>query len=104
MAGSGQCPPVGRNQGEVVRTISVVNELGVHARPAASIAREAQKYSASVTLSHGDRKVDAKSILDILTLAACKGSSVIVEARGDDAEAAAAGIERLFHERFGEDR
>ncbi|WP_462323287.1 HPr family phosphocarrier protein [Desulfoplanes sp.] len=92
--------------GDVVeeKTISVQNELGLHARPAAKIAQAAQKYSASIHIKIAEREIDAKSILDILSLAAPMGTDVAVKASGHDATEAVSDIVRLFKERFGEER
>lgn len=88
--------------GECVREVLVANQLGIHARPAMQIAREAQGFAASVFLAAQGVSVDAKSILDVLTLAAGQGSAVEIRASGADAEAAVERISQLFAERFGE--
>lgn len=88
----------------LLKEVRVLNELGMHARPAGRLAQEAQKFSSAVYLVHNGQKVDAKSILDILTLALSKGSSIQIEADGPDAHAAVEQLERLFNNRFGEDR
>lgn len=84
--------------------VLVVNELGLHARPAAKIAQVAQSFEAEVALRAGDAEVDAKSILDILTLSAAKGAEVQVTAAGQDAPKAVRAICALFESRFGESR
>lgn len=71
--------------GEFVTSVVVGNELGLHARPAALVAQTAQQYAAQVHLIQDTRFVDAKSILDILSLAAGKGTELIVRAKGEDA-------------------
>ncbi|MFP4071561.1 MAG: HPr family phosphocarrier protein [Desulfovibrionales bacterium] len=91
-------------EGILTKEVRVLNELGMHARPAGRLAQEAQKFSSSVFLVHNGQKVDAKSILDILTLALSKGSSIRIEAQGPDADTAVERLERLFNDRFGEDR
>jgi len=88
----------------LVQDVSIINELGLHARPAARIAQEAQKYEAEISFFQDEREIDAKSILDILTLAAPKGSDLRITAQGSDAREALDSICRLFEERFGEDR
>ncbi|MBI5518636.1 MAG: HPr family phosphocarrier protein [Desulfovibrio sp.] len=87
---------------ECVRQVLVANQLGLHARPASQIAREAQAFAASISLSGAGQTVDAKSILDVLTLAAGPGSSIEIRASGGDAEAAVEKIAQLFASRFGE--
>lgn len=85
-----------------VRRVLVTNQLGIHARPASQIAREAQAFSASVSLATQEQTVDAKSILDVLTLAAGPGCAVEIRAEGDDAQAAVEKIAQLFAAKFGE--
>ena len=84
--------------------MTLINELGLHARAAAQVVREAAKYQAKVTISREDRGVhaDARSILDILYLAAGHGKEVLIHADGDDAEAALSSISELFAQGFGE--
>ena len=92
------------NQPEQCTTVRVFNDYGLHARPAAQLAAEARKYAAELTLIHGDTAVDAKSVLDILTLAAPKGTCLVLRACGADAEIALKEISRLFDARFQENR
>jgi phosphocarrier protein len=84
--------------------VKVLNELGLHARPAAKLAQEAQKFAAMIKVSFGDREVDAKSILDILTLAAPCGSTLTLWAKGEDASEAITHLSQLFAQRFGEEK
>lgn len=84
-------------------TVRVFNEYGLHARPAAQLATQARKYTAELVLIHEDVEVDAKSVLDILTLAAPKGSSLTLRGRGHDAENAVQELSRLFASRFQEE-
>ncbi len=80
--------------------ISLDNEFGLHARPAAILAKEAQKFTSDIRLLSDGREVDAKSILDILTLAATNGSDLIVRASGKDAPEALRRIRELITGRF----
>ncbi|MFA6809998.1 MAG: HPr family phosphocarrier protein [Desulfoplanes sp.] len=86
------------------KAISVQNEFGLHARPAAQIAQEAQKFSSVIHIGMQGREIDAKSILDILSLAAPRGTDLFLKAEGCDAYEAVQRIARLFEERFGEGR
>lgn len=86
------------------RQVVVANQLGLHARPAGVLASAAQKFCANITLVVDDQEVDAKSILDILTLAASPGLSLELRAMGEDAEAALNVLEELFKNRFGEEK
>jgi len=86
------------------RRVCVANEFGLHARPAARLAREAQKFSSRITLFCQNQEVDAKSILDILTLALGPGCNVEIRAQGEDAHGALEHLEQLFLNRFEEVR
>ena len=83
--------------------VCVSDELGLHARPAARLAREAQRFDCAIALVSGDQEVDAKSILDILTLAAPGGGRMTIRASGDDAAEALKSLTRLFKSRFSEE-
>jgi phosphocarrier protein len=85
------------------RLVCVSDDLGLHARPAARLAQEAQRFEADIELVSGEQRVDAKSILDILTLAASAGSTIELRARGTDADAALDRLEELFRRKFRED-
>jgi phosphocarrier protein len=92
-------------QGESVSAeVCVGNELGLHARPAARLAQEAQRFSCAIALVVGGQEVDAKSILDILTLAAAPGCTMTVRATGRDAPLAVQTLQELFSRRFGEEK
>jgi phosphocarrier protein len=86
----------------VSKQVFIRNELGLHARPAAQIAKEAAKFSAQIKLKIGDMEADAKSVLDILSLAAGRGKSITLHADGQDAEKAIDHLERFFLDGFGE--
>ena len=91
--------------GEVLeKVIRVGNSLGLHARPAGKISQEAQRYAASITVHSGGMEADAKSILDLLTLAAPQGTELRLRAQGADAAEAVSALSRLFEDMFGEDR
>lgn len=85
---------------ECVRLVCVLNESGLHARPAARLSHEAQKFQADISISTSGRTVDAKSILDILTLAAGHGANLELRATGVDAQAALEQLADLFKNRF----
>jgi len=84
--------------------VRVRNELGLHLRPAGQLAQEAQKFDAEIKLVSGNHSVDAKSILDIVSLAAGQGSSLAIEADGQDAAAAVEFLAGFFERRCGEDK
>src|SRR5258707_1141343 len=81
----------------------IVNKLGLHARAAAKLTQLAGDFAAEVWLSRNGRRVNAKSIMGVMMLAAGKGSRVVIEAEGEDAESALAAVVRLIAERFGEE-
>ena len=89
--------------GEYETTVLITNELGLHARPAALVAKTAQQFGAKVTLHSDSSHADAKSILDILSLAASKGTSLVVTGKGDDAEECLKTLAGLFRVQFHEE-
>ena len=82
--------------------VEIVNKLGLHARAAAKLTQLAGNFTAEVWLLRNGRRVNAKSIMGVMMLAAGKGSRVVIEADGEDAEGALAAVVRLIAERFGE--
>jgi phosphocarrier protein HPr len=82
--------------------IEIVNKLGLHARASAKLTQTAGQFSSEVWISRNGRRVNAKSIMGVMMLAAGKGSKVIVEADGSDADAALAAVQKLIAARFGE--
>ncbi len=86
----------------VTRTARIVNRLGLHARPSAMLVSAATKYEAEVYLTKGDLRVNGKSIMGVMMLAAEMGSQITVEANGPDEEAAAEEIVAVIASGFGE--
>ena len=87
---------------EVVLTI--VNELGLHARAATMFVQVASKYESDISIIKDGREVNGKSIMGILTLVASKGTEIRVQARGSDAKAGIAALSKLVKNKFGEER
>jgi PTS hybrid protein len=87
---------------ESVAEIVLTNDLGLHARPAALLARSVAELDARVTVTKDDHEADATSVLALLGLATTKGDRLTVTARGDQADEAIATIQRLASENFGE--
>jgi phosphocarrier protein len=83
-------------------TYEIINALGLHARAAAQLVKAANKYQSEVYLTCDGQKVNGKSIMGVLMLAAAKGMVVLVECQGDDAEACLAEIAKLIADKFGE--
>jgi phosphocarrier protein HPr len=82
--------------------IEITNKLGLHARAAAKLTQQASRFAAEVWLSRGERRVNAKSIMGVMMLAAGKGSRITVETDGADGDAALAAILALITDKFGE--
>jgi phosphotransferase system HPr (HPr) family protein len=76
-------------------TLTIRNKVGLHARPAAQFVQTAKQFAAAITVRHGDKQANAKSILGILTLGAEQGAEIVVRAEGADAEFALAAIQAL---------
>ena len=87
---------------KVVKKMEIKNKLGVHARAAALLVQTVNRFSAQVTVSKDGQTVDGRSIMGVLTLAATQGSTIEVEASGQDAEQAVKAIEKLVEKRFNE--
>jgi phosphocarrier protein HPr len=81
----------------------IVNKLGLHARASAKLTQVASGFACEVWLSRNGRRVNAKSIMGVMMLAAGRGSRVKIETEGADADAALAAVLKLIAERFGEE-
>jgi phosphocarrier protein HPr len=84
------------------REVVVANGQGLHARPADLLAREARRWQSRIELVAASQRVDGKSILDVLTLAAEAGTRLVIEATGPDAREALEAIGGLFERNFEE--
>ena len=84
------------------RTITISNKLGLHARASAKLTQAASKFQSGVWLARGGRRVNAKSIMGVMMLAAGLGTTVELETDGPDEVAAIDAIEGLFRDKFGE--
>ena len=82
----------------------VINELGLHARPAAKLTQKANEFLSEIKLFKGQREVNCKSIMGVMLLAAAKGTELKVVADGTDEQEAIEEILKLFANRFGEER
>ena len=87
----------------IEKVITIINRAGIHARPAAVLVQKAKDYSANIYFEKGQDKINAKSIMGILTLAATYGTELKIIAEGEDEEAAVEAIVRLFESKFEED-
>ena len=84
------------------REVEIINKLGLHARASAKLTQLAAKYQSDVQMSRNNRKVNAKSIMGVMMLAAGKGSKVLVEVDGPDESVAMDAIVALIGDYFGE--
>jgi phosphocarrier protein len=82
--------------------LTIDNKLGLHARASARLTQVANRFAAEVWLTRNGRRVNAKSIMGVMMLAAGKGASITVEAEGADAQAALEAIRELVATKFGE--
>lgn len=82
--------------------VSIVNEMGLHARPASMFVELANRYRCDVLIQKGDEPVDGKSILQLLSLSAEAGTPLVLEARGPDAESALSALAKLVASGFNE--
>ena len=83
--------------------LKIINQLGLHARPAALIAQTAGNFASAIHLTKENVRVDAKSIMGVMMLAAEHGSTLHLTADGTDEKEAAAAIRQLFENKFNED-
>ncbi len=86
----------------VKQTIRISNKLGLHARASAKLTKLAGSFRCEVFMSRNGRRVNAKSIMGVMMLAAGKGSTVTIETLGADDEAALVAIAALIDDKFGE--
>ena len=82
--------------------LTIVNPLGLHARPAAKLVDCAARFTSEIRLTHREQTIDAKSIMSVLMLAAPCGATLEVTANGEDEQAALEALEALFNAGFGE--
>ncbi len=87
----------------VEKIVTVQNRAGIHARPAALIAQTANKFASEVLIEKDSVTINAKSIMGVITMAACYQTVLTVRATGSDEEAAVAAIQSLFENKFEED-
>lgn len=86
----------------IQQELEIINKLGLHARASAKFTQLAAKYQSDVWLTRNGRRINAKSIMGVMMLAAGKGAKVTLEADGKDEEAAVAALAALVGDKFGE--
>ncbi len=82
--------------------VEISNKLGLHARASAKLTQTASRFQSEVWLSRNDRRVNGKSIMGVMMLAAAKGSQLHLETRGPDEDAALEALVSLIKDKFGE--
>ncbi len=83
-------------------TIEIINKLGLHARASTKLTQTASQFDSEVWISRNGRRVNAKSIMGVMMLAAAKGSMVELETNGPDEQAAMDALKALINDYFGE--
>ena len=84
------------------RDIEIVNKLGLHARPSAKLTQLASKFKSDVFMARNGRRINAKSIMGVMMLAASKGVELQIEIEGNDEQACRDALVALINDRFGE--
>lgn len=84
------------------RDVEIVNKLGLHARASAKLTQVAGQFQSEIWLTRNGRRVNGKSIMGVMMLAANKGSTLSIETSGSDEEAAIEALSQLIHDKFGE--
>ncbi len=86
----------------ITKTTRIVNKLGLHARPSAMLVTAASKYESEVFITKNSLRVNAKSIMGVMMLAAEQGSEIVVEVSGSDEDVAIEEILKVIESGFGE--
>lgn len=82
--------------------VEIINKLGLHARASAKLTQLATQFKSEIWMSRGNRRINAKSIMGVMMLAAAKGSIVSIEVDGEDEEIAIQALSDLMTNKFGE--
>lgn len=83
--------------------IEIINKLGLHARASAKLTQLAAKFKSKVWMSRNGQRINAKSIMGVMMLAAGKGTTVRIEAEGEDEAETIQALEALINDKFGEE-
>lgn len=89
--------------GKINQNIEIINKLGLHARAAAKFVKIASAYSSHVDIEKNKQRINGKSIMGVMMLAAGKGSFITLHIEGDDSDACLSALENLINNRFDED-
>lgn len=85
------------------RTVTVINRAGIHARPSALLVQTTKNFKSNIYMEKGSDRINAKSIMGIITLGAAYGTELKIIAEGEDEEAAVETIAKLFESKFEEE-
>jgi phosphocarrier protein len=88
----------------IEKDVEIINQLGLHARAAAKFVSTASQFSSEIYLAKGRQKINGKSIMGVMMLAASKGTILHLSVDGEDEEEAASAITQLMQDRFGEEQ
>ncbi|HEX5538367.1 MAG TPA: HPr family phosphocarrier protein [Methylophilaceae bacterium] len=86
----------------IKQEIQIINKLGLHARASTKLTQTASQFASDIWIERNSRRVNAKSIMGVMMLAASNGSTIILEADGNDEQAAMDALVKLINSRFGE--
>ncbi len=86
----------------IKKDIEIINKLGLHARASTKLTQTASQFASEVWIERNGRRVNAKSIMGVMMLAAAQGATVSIEANGADETAAMTALEALINDYFGE--
>lgn len=84
----------------ISREVTVLNEVGLHARPATFFIQKANEFKSLITIAKDERKVNAKSLLGVLSLGITKGTRILLAAEGSDEQEAIDGLDALIMSNF----
>ena len=84
------------------RNVTIVNKLGLHARAAAKLVTVASKFPCNIEIARDGQKVNGKSIMGVMMLAASRGTELVLVTSGDNEDGAADALEQLIADKFGE--
>jgi phosphocarrier protein HPr len=86
----------------IKQEIEIINKLGLHARASSKLTQTASQFASEIWIEKNGRKVNAKSIMGVMMLAAAKGSTICMEANGADEQEAITALKTLINDYFGE--
>jgi phosphocarrier protein len=85
------------------QNVTITNRAGIHARPAAMVVQTTKNFSSDIFFEKGKDRINAKSIMGVITLGAAYGAEIKIIAEGEDEEAAVSALVRLFESKFEEE-